>query len=85
MCVACSICFKTCVILDSPGMQARGGGSEIFLYHRDFQKVLFVARGGAIGVTEQIHNVRLFFHSSRQTALVSMSFCFDIRLRPIYY
>lgn len=82
------VCVRTCVVLDGPGVQARCGGLKIFLHHMGFQRIFCSSlgdHGGRLAGHEQIHNVGLFFHSSRQMAQVFMSFCFDIRLRLIYY
>lgn len=70
------------------GVQATCGGCEIFLYHRDFQRTVCSSLGdqwGHLVGHERIPNAGLFFHSPGQMAQVSMSFCFDIRPRLIYY
>lgn len=36
-------------MLDSPGMQARCGGSEIFLYHGDFHSTVYSSLGAHEG------------------------------------
>lgn len=49
------------VMLDRPRMQAKCGGSEIFLYHRDFQSTVCSSPGDPEGHMvghEQIHKAR---------------------------
>lgn len=82
------VCISTCIVWDSPGVQVRCGALKVFLPHRGFQRIAGRALGdpgGRLMGHEQIRNVGLFFHSSRQMAPVFTNFCFDIRLRLTYY